>query len=263
MAFRSFFDGGNHADLSQYKTITLSAVTGTKIQTDHFEEQWSKNLIKHVADFLHTTDLFTFNKPYDVGWSVNRACEFCMDCVSLIERCRAQPEKDWFHGIMPISVTIPLLDFKRALGVNPNLGTPEFAYVNHCVALCVHWGEEYIKAEKFQLYFDQGEPFYGQIYNRKHNKKSRAYENIWDRVTHLGQSDMRKAPCLQAADLVAWAIGVKYERGVLYEWQQRLLDLHEEAQTLDYDSLLQPDEEALRAIESFNLPRRKRWKRAP
>ncbi len=259
VAFRSYFDGGNHADMSQHKTITLSALTGTKIQTDHFEGQWNKNLVKHGADFLHTTDLFTFNQPFDVGWDVDRACNFCMDFVSIIERCRAQPEKDWYHGIMPISVTLPLLDFKRALDVKPSLGTPEFTCVNHCLALCAHWAEEYVKAEKFQLYFDQGEPFYGHVYHRKHNKKSRAYETMWQRVTHLGESNMRETPCLQAADMIAWAIGVKHERGVLYEWQQRLLNLHGEDHFLDYAFLLKPDEEALRAIESFNLPKRKQW----
>lgn len=259
VAFRSFFDGGNQADASQYKTLTLSALTGTKIQTDHLEKQWRKNLIKHGADFLHTTDLFTFNRPFNVGWDLNKACAFCMDCVSIIERCRARPELD-YHGVLPISVTIPLHDFKRALAVNPDIGTPEFICVNQCLSLCVRWAEEFVGAHKFQLYFDQGEPFYGHVYDRKHNKRSRAYENLWARVIHLGQSNMRHTPCLQAADLVAWAIGIKHERGILYDWQGRLLDLHRESHVLEYAVLIKPDTDALRAIGSFKLPRRKRFK---
>jgi hypothetical protein len=43
VAFRSYFDGGNQADISQYHTVTLAAITGTHIQIVNFEDRWNAN----------------------------------------------------------------------------------------------------------------------------------------------------------------------------------------------------------------------------
>jgi hypothetical protein len=56
VVLKSYFDGGNQADSSQYDRVTLATACGTSDQWDMFESAWNEVLQKHNASFLHTTE---------------------------------------------------------------------------------------------------------------------------------------------------------------------------------------------------------------
>jgi hypothetical protein len=57
VVFKSFFDGGNEADSTQYDFVSLASVSGTETQWRAFERDWGAVLKKHNAPWLHTTDV--------------------------------------------------------------------------------------------------------------------------------------------------------------------------------------------------------------
>jgi hypothetical protein len=107
--------------------------------------------------------------------------------------------------LLPVTVSIVLEDFIRALAVAPDLGTPQHTCVVQCLEFCFQYSVRFLNARKFQLFFDQGEPFYGHVRHRMENNKSRAENGVWADVIHCGEADMREVPGLQAADVMAWA----------------------------------------------------------
>ena len=56
-----FFDGGNKSDSGEYDYVTLSLVAATFKHWKPFEKAWIRNLHKHGADYLHTTDAVVGN----------------------------------------------------------------------------------------------------------------------------------------------------------------------------------------------------------
>jgi len=83
MVLKSYFDGANHADLSQHDRVVLATVSGSPEQWDMFFEDWNEVLGKYDVAYLHVTDALTLNKPYaiDRGWSDALVDDLIVDCV--------------------------------------------------------------------------------------------------------------------------------------------------------------------------------------
>lgn len=261
MALKSYFDGGNEANSREYDIVTLAAFSGSGIQWGNFEEHWKHNLVKHHAKWLHTTDAATLNGPFsrDKGWTTTKVDAFIKDCVTIIERCAAVRVKTelTFRGIRPATVSVLLKDFKKALLKIPALESPTEICATQCLGCCFHYGEYLDDRQKFQLFFDQGEPFYGHAHDRRTNRRSRKIDQIWKKVTHLGESDMREVPALQAADLLAWSVNHKYTDGVTRDWQKRILAIDRDEEWFDHRRLLRPHREGLDIVRAWKLPRRR------
>ena len=258
VALRCYFDGGNQADAKQYKTMTLCAITGAKAQWENFEKRWWKLLKKHDAPWIHTTDMLTLNDPFTVakGWSLPKVDRVLSDCVKTIEDCKAKPEKNWSHGIMPITITVVLKDFEKAALKIPNLRTPELHTAMHCLQMCGYWAD-HIGVNRLQLTFDQNERFYGHVSDRWKSKRARKEEYIWDHIIAIGEADSRAVPGLQVADLIAWCVGKKHDHGITHEWQRHLLRFHKESEFLDFKKLKAPDAEVLESLDRWKIPPRK------
>ena len=76
-----------------------------------------------------------------------------------------------------------------------------------------------------------------------------------ERVTHLGESDMRAVPALQLADLFAWSIN--HNDNVSREWHAKLNALPWNSLYLDYDLLLKPIAGVFDLVQSWKLPPRR------
>src|ERR1019366_3984048 len=100
-----------------------------------------------------------------------------------------------------------------------------------------------------------GEPFFGHIYDRKHNPKARRTIPSLGKVIVLAEADMRVTPALQMADIFAWCIN--HNNNVSREWHRRLNRLPWRSRGLRYENLLKPKNGALELVRSWNLPRRK------
>jgi len=253
-----YLDGGNQST-GDYKTLTLAAVAGTDFQWHHFDDRWISNLAKHDAPFVHATDVVALEDEFS-DWSKLRAHALLTDASDIIVEYMPRPREQWFHGILPITVTIHLADFRRALEVKRGLKTPEMVATSECVGLCLRWGKEWLRRDRFQFVFDRNERFYGHAKDRWQNKKSRRDDQIWKDVINMKESDMRSVPGLQAADLIAWSINAKHAYGIQFDWQRKLLRAHGEGQEYRYDRLIHPEESMLERINSWGLPPRRRYR---
>jgi hypothetical protein len=269
VALKGYFDGGNQADSHQYDRITLATACGTCEQWKEFESAWSLVLDAHKAPFLHTTDAVSLQKEFSrtKGWDNKKIDTMISSCVDIIEGHLYVPEgivplgvpfggSINKSGLMVVTLTIPLKDYDRARKVVTSLpNSVTEICTTESLGFCFQWGRK-IGMESYQLYFDQGEPFYGHVCDRKSNKKARKQINPMKNVVHLGESDMRNVPALQVADLFAWCIN--HNDDVRREWHARLNRLPNWSSTiLDYDHLVKPTPGALERTAAWNLPKRK------
>jgi hypothetical protein len=257
VAFKSFLDGGNQADSREYNTVTLAAMSANYLLWDVFTYEWQEVLHKHGAQYLHTTDAVTRNDIYK-GWPKTKANQFIDDCASVICRHATTRNKYEFTylGIRPANVTVFLSDFKRAFTCIPDLGTAEELCAIYAVARCQSWA--LWNSSNLELFFDQGEPFYGHFLDRLRNKKAkRAAPDLGKNIMHHGASDMRSVPALQATDLLAWCINHKHKCGVDFEWQKRVLAIDRDEEIFRYKRLIKPNMDRLTTVRSWGMPKRR------
>jgi len=263
------FDGGNQADSRQYDRVTLALACGTCEQWTPFESEWRNTLASRGASLLHTTNAVCIQKEFsqDKGWDDAKVDGLIDGCVSVIERHICVPTEGQVplglpfspnivkDGIMVVTLTIPLVDYERARKVVPRLpNSVNEICTSECLGFCFQWGRR-VKADWFELYFDQGEPFYGHVYDRRNNKKSKKRITLMDKVVVLAEVDMRVSAALQVADLFAWCIN--HKDGVRREWHDRLNRLPWGSTILDYDHLVNPTPGALERTSDWGLPKRK------
>ena len=96
MVLKSYFDGSNQADSSQYDRISIATVCGTGKQWKRFDAEWKKVLYRHRADYLHTTDAVSLQNDFttEKGWNKTRVDSFIGACVGVIEKQITIP-----HGV--------------------------------------------------------------------------------------------------------------------------------------------------------------------
>jgi hypothetical protein len=77
-----------------------------------------------------------------------------------------------------------------------------------------------------------------------------------NRIVHIGESDMRRVPALQAADLLAYCVGNK--DSVRFAWQEQVLNIDRLSNWYDYDELNQDFDMATHIwnISRYKFPRR-------
>jgi len=263
VAFKAFFDGGNEADSTQYQIVTLAGVSGDEIHWNSFEPQWRAVLDRHGAKFLHTTDAVGLKRAFriDYGWTDTRVEKLINDCVSVLERCCSTQNASGdiiYPGLRPTTTSVNLHDFNRALEKIPDLGTPEHLCATYCAQCVFDYGIHIAHARRFQFFFDQGERFYGHIRNRVDHPKSRRAGPYWTLITHLGESNMRDVPSLQAADLFAWSVSHYHEEGrARFDWQKKVLAIKREETYFRYARLLKPILEHIEIVKKWKLPRRR------
>jgi len=261
VVLKSYFDGSNHADSSEYDRISIATVCGTGKQWKRFDTAWRKVLYRHGADYLHTTDAVSLQKDFAVekGWDKTRVDAFIGDCVSVVKSHMAIPPKTTGEGerpgLFPVTLTIPFDDWLRAKRNVPEIPeTIEDICARESVAYALNWGR-LIGSNKYELYFDRGEPFYGYIHNTwRHPKAQRDVELLKD-IISITESISENIPALQMADLFAWS--ANHANQETREWHLRLNDLPWESRLLDYDHLIKPSRGALNRITSWGLPPRR------
>lgn len=269
MVLKGYFDGGNQPDSTRYDRVTLAAACGTNDQWCALESAWKEVLAKHKAPPLHTTDAIGLHAEFSAekGWDHNRVDNFVSDCVGVVEKHMVLPGEliipegpGWRKsiardGVNIFTFTIPIADYKRARQVVPMLPTScTEICVSETLGLVFSWGRR-IGAGFYELYFDQNEPFYGHVQDRRVNKKSKKQVTLLEKVAYVGESDSRLVPALQIADLFAWCIN--HVGDVRRKWHRRLNDLPWDSLILDYGLLLGPIPGALERTAAWNLPKRK------
>jgi len=261
VVLKSYFDGSNQADSSEYDRISIATVCGTGKQWKKFDRAWKKVLYRHRADYLHTTDAVSLRNGFtkEKGWNKNRVDAFIGDCVDVIGSQVTIPDgvtgKRPREGLYPVTLTIPFDDWLRAKKTLPELpDTIEELCATESFSFALKWGR-YIGAKKYQVYFDRGEPFYGHIRNRWRHPKANKDIEIMKDVINVDESISSEVPALQMADLFAWCIN--HNDNVTREWHGRLHSLSYNSPLLDYEHLIKPRQGVLEIIDSWELPARR------
>ena len=261
VVLKSYFDGSNQADSSEYDRIGIATVCGTSKQWKRFDTEWRKVLYKHHADYLHTTDAVSLQKNFSKkkGWSDTRVDAFIGDCVSVIEKTITIPDgvpgKRPRDGFFPVTLTIPFKDWLRAKETVPELpDTIEELCATESLAFALKWGK-YIEAKKYELHFDRGEPFYGHILDRWRHPKAKQDITVMKDVISVSEDNSMYVPALQMADLFAWCIN--RNDTVSREWHRRLHSLRYWSALLDYTHLIKPQRWVLDKVASWGLPHRR------
>jgi hypothetical protein len=263
VSFKAYFDGAGEANTNLYKVLTLAALCGSGIQWAHFTEQWGRVLSSHPLkpEFLHVTDAVNLKAEFseEKGWSKQAVDELMNSCVTIIERCVATRKGDHFSfiGIRPVTITVALDDFKRALKKIPELSAVHQVCVLQALVRCMTWGKAN-GYSKIELHFDQNERFRGHLLERQKHKRVRRDAPALLNIVSNGEADMRFVPALQATDVLAWSVHHKYEDGhCRYEWQERILAIDRDDELLKYARLCNPSTRAIKALKDWNLPRRR------
>jgi hypothetical protein len=256
---KSYFDGGNEADSPEFSHACLSVVSGSAKQWKRFESAWNKVLHKHEAGFLHVTDAIALQNDFspESGWSNSLVDDFIGDCVRVIARQIEIPEGSetpYRPGLCPTTLLIPLADWLKARENLPALpNTVAELCATESLGYCLKQGKK-VGARYFELYFDQGEPFYGHVSDRLRSSKARKLMPLLDSIIHLGESNMRLVPGLQVADLFAWC--VNHNHRVIRDWHGWVHGLPWRSLHLDYELLMKPHPRALEMTRELNLPKR-------
>lgn len=260
MILKSYFDGSNHADLSQYDRVVLATVCGNFEQWDGFIVDWNEVLVRYDAPYLHVTDAVTLNGPFN-GWSRRLVDDFILDCVRIAKRHAAMPslvEGEFRAGLRAVTMSIYLKDYINARKSNPLL--PNSIYelcTSEVLGFVFRWGRK-VGAEQHYLYFDQGEDYRGHALARANSKRVKRTSTIFKNVVVEDEVDMRRTPAIQLADLFAWCISHNDEPNKRL-WHRALNDLPVdpswESVYMDEKYLANPIPGALERTAQWCLPR--------
>jgi hypothetical protein len=257
MVFRCFFDGGNKDDSAVYDTASLAVMCGFPHQWDKFNLDWKKMRNRHKTDFLHTTDLFTGNEPYN-GWGQQRCDDLGNDAVDVIERSIARRKDNPLgksDGIVPIVITLNLKDFisadKAALKISTSANEVLF---RQALAISMSIGQNK-GCSYFQMFFDQNERFYGLLHDLKKSKKARRDTPSLDSITGISEVNMRYYQELQMADLFAWCSSRPIVRNSR-KWHKRMAVIDKGHQHYDRQTLTETMSNAKEIWDSWKIPRR-------
>jgi hypothetical protein len=261
VVLKCYFDSGNQSDSTQYDVITLAAMAGTYKQWKPFERAWTRNLKKHGAPYLHTTDAVCMNTPFSKknGWTPPKVEAFLKDCVKVCGKYMARPITDDYEGkigIYPYTVTIVLKDYIRARNEVDGLpnSVDEVLAVDTMNTLFT-FARDYGGTEYFDLVYDQNEPFRGYILDRQRSPKAVKALPMFSKIISNTEANMRFVPALQLADLWAWCYSHKKE--AQFEWHKKMLSHPVNEAYGDYEKLRKPYKETIELNQSFRFPRRK------
>jgi hypothetical protein len=268
VVLKGYFDGAQTADNDR---VTLACACGTCEEWEPVESAWKQVIAKHEAPPLHTTDANALQKDFDEkkGWSNKKVDAYISDCVDVIEGSLAEAGRlvipTLSGGLLPniakpglnvLTMTIPFDDFRRAREVIRNMpNSVSELCASETLGFVFRWGRR-LGVEGYLLYFDQGEPFFGHVDDRRKGKKSKKQIAEMEKVASLTKLNTRISPALQIADLCAW--GVNHKDDARREWHKHLNRLSWESYDLTYEYLINPTPGALERTAAWNLPKRKR-----
>ncbi|SRR5579875_412517 len=261
MILKSYFDGGNQADSTQYDFVTLASVSGIAEQLWPFDSDWKDMLRRHRAPWVHTTDLVSLVRdPFREknGWTEVHSAALLMDSVRVIKSHIARPLTDPSPrvGLLPFTVTVALKEYIKARANNPEVpkNATEICATQN-LAGCLEWGRDIMGAHFYHLFFDRNEPFRGHVCDRQRNAKAVKQLPLLERIRRNDEVDMRTVPALQMADLFAWC--VSHKGTVRWKWHEAVLELPRMDEWLEYANLLKPIPGVPQLVNSWRLPKRK------
>jgi hypothetical protein len=267
MVLRSYFDGGGQDDSSQYDSVSLASVSAIQDDWIAFEIDWRRILLKYFGDkelgYLHTTDAVTGNDIYE-GWGESKTFDFMSECVAAAVKHVLEPKNpdtgfQGKYGLFGFVITIVLKAFIEHAKSGPE--HPQNAnemLLRQTVGQILPWAQYGADppCEECHFFFDQGEPFYGHLVQLLQNKKAMKVAYNLKRITSRTETDMRRTPALQLADLLAWSHGHKLDENKP-EWHESILASGFQRQWVDEITITNTLPDQQREWNSWGLPKRR------
>lgn len=258
VVLKSYFDGGNQADSREYDVVSLAVVSGTQTEWKPFECDWKRNLKKHKARHLHTTDAVSLQGIYK-GWTKNQRDAFLKDCVKVASKHHARinignvPGK---FGLYCFVISFVLKDFVENIKRNPDApNNASEGCLRQALGDVLIWSEEQAACEYCQFFFDQGEPFYGHLHQILQSKKALKDAHLLKKIIPSGEANMRHTPPLQLADLYAWSVSHRLVENKP-KWQLKLLNTHYRWEWIDKDNIHNVNHAHQAAFHTWKIPKR-------
>ncbi len=217
VSVKAFFDSSGKIDGSKF--WVLAGVAASERVWGEFDVRWDEILKARtpVAPYLHMRELVSASGAYteELGWDDTKRQKLLNDCFLYAYNL----DKEQFRSF------VATLDMTclRALRLGKSAMPSAVELLNYYVPSKVfEWFCDNINTQKLReayFYFDQGEPFRGPFENLvRRRKKSSRISNAWHMVKIVAPLDMRDAPQLQLADLVAWSHYRKHSASPASKW---------------------------------------------
>lgn|GEM_PF-1590178 len=258
VTLKGYFDGGNKSDSRRYSIVSLAAVSGVPDQWEAFESDWRAMLCTHNVPYLHVTDLLAGQDAYE-----DRPIKMRLRLLSAAARLAAKhhvvaatPKTSARFGLFCCAISIHLkafVDFAHANADAPK--NADRAMLGYCLSEVIQWAQANAKADECQLFFDQGEPFYGHLQHMLQSKKAKVDATALLLVASTAEANMRRVPALQLADLYAWCVAHRH-RPAKPRWQEIVLATHYRWIHIDSSNVQNINRQSLRTAASWGMPNR-------
>jgi hypothetical protein len=127
------------------------------------DSRWNEMLHDRypVAPFLHMTDLFTNNDPFEVkaGWTEGRVQSLVNDALELLGAIQT-------HSYCAFACAIDTRAHKRLVEEGYDIPSPHYLCSEFGLAGLANWATEHHTFELFSLRYDRGEQFARHITRR-------------------------------------------------------------------------------------------------
>lgn len=199
--------------------LTLAGFAANEDLWDQFEKKWDEILSSHrpPTPYIHMWELAHYEKEFDKvkGWNNRTGFELVMKCLGYMNRLDKQKFRMFYCAV-------DLSAHRNLIGETYQIPSPVELCNKHCSEAVFNW---YLAKHpgvvdpirSIRYYFDQDEYFRAPFQEKwrseaKRSKRERSW-NPWCSIAQVDTADMKSAPGIQAADMVAWGTNREMMQG--------------------------------------------------
>lgn len=201
---KAYFDKSGQHDT---KFMTLSGIAASDATWQEIEETWDyllkvgepKATYMHVVEALNLRDAF----KRDNGWDKEKVWNLINALMSYLTDL---PKENLCH----FTCIVDLQAYEKLRLETYQMDSPVKLCIDSCVKRVMFWYLREYQALDLEAsyFFDQNEPFEPAFRAEWESEKAKDEEvgttSIWAHIVQVSNSDMRKTPGLQVADMLAW-----------------------------------------------------------
>ncbi|XWK60927.1 hypothetical protein RBB73_05100 [Tunturiibacter empetritectus] len=192
--------------------MTLAAFAAEDNLWSEFDNQWLQMLSTHLpaASYIHMKELAHQQKAFgkELGWDDKSAFGLAIKCLMYMQTLDKKRFRMFYCAV-------DLKAWRRLKALTFDLVDP-IDICNTCVPeLVLDWYAKTYPSltrpgiDVFKYYFDRGELFLEAFKRKWIAERDRPHSNselnLWSLVESVNETDMRLAPGIQAADMLAWS----------------------------------------------------------
>lgn len=220
IALKSYFDGSHRGvDWNDCECIGMGGFAADDGVMAEFEIGWDAMLaddrFRPVAPYLHMKELRSDSRksPFAAsrGWDNTRRKRLVSDVVNYLKSLDVSRSRMFLSSVDARAV-------QRRIESGLNTASP----IRFCTHFCPHYVMAWFARDfpslivsEAHFYFDRDEPFFDDFRALRRQMESNRFEiagnrETWQLVKSVTETDFKKTPALQVADLLAWGAVRQY-----------------------------------------------------